>query len=95
MDFLTINWKPVKNRRIYQNIMQKHTKYIVVTGYKRIYLSNEASWRRENCIRILGKYSSFLSRDGFSYNQLETSEKSTNLSEYHAKTYKIHRSDRI
>ena len=73
----------------------KHTKYIVVTGYKRVYLSNEASWRRENCIRILAKYSSFLSRDGFSYNQLEPSEKSTNLSEYHAKTYKIHRSDMI
>ena len=57
--------------------IQKHR-----TGYKRVYLSNEASWRCENCIRILAKYSSFLIR-------------TYHLSEYHAKTYKIHRSDRI
>ena len=95
MDFYSIQLELGEKSTNLSEYHAKTYKNIVVTGYKRIYLSNEASWRCENCIRILAKYSSFLSRDGFSYNQLEPSEKSTNLSEYHAKTYKIHRSDRI
>ena len=50
----------------------KHTKYIVVTGYKRVYLSNENSWRCENCVRILVKYSSFLCGDVFFLQSTET-----------------------
>ena len=50
----------------------KYTKYIVVTGYKRVYLSNEASWRRENCIRILAKYSSLMHKDGFLFHPTGT-----------------------
>ena len=63
----------------------KHTKYIVVTGYKRVHLKNKASWRCENCVRILAKYSAFLDKDDFYFIQLELGQKSTNLSEYHAK----------
>ena len=50
------------------NLSEYHAKTyknIVVTGYKRVYLSNEASWRCENCVRILAKYSAFLDKDVF------------------------------
>ena len=38
-DFSCIQREPSQKWRIEYNIMKKHTKYIVVTGYKRVYLS--------------------------------------------------------
>ena len=66
--------------------MQNIQNSIVVTGYKRVYLNNEAYF---GDVKITSEYSqsirSFLDKDVFDEIQLELGQKSTNLSEYHAK----------
>ena len=46
--FFYVFYQSTRTRQKSTNLSEyhaKHTKYIVVTGYKRVHLNNEASWR--------------------------------------------------
>ena len=94
-DFSCIQREPSQKWRIEHNIMKKHTKYIVVNRLQTCISQKLGMLEIWKLCQNIGTDSSFMYREGFFLYTTRTQSKMTNRVQYHEKTHKIHRSDRI